>query len=117
MTPKRGDRAAPPAPPHGYTLRFDTTDAAKGWEDLCRVAAPNTRAAFDTLERDPCPRMETARHHRLKGRLASAVRGGRSLPQWQYEVTAGGRIWYLIDAETRTCWLTRAGTGHPKATD
>jgi len=39
------------------------------------------------------------------------------LEQWQYEVTGGGRIWYLVDDATRTVWLTYAGTGHPKATD
>jgi hypothetical protein len=32
-------------------------------------------------------------------------------------VTAGGRIWYLVDHDTRTCWIKHAGTGHPKATD
>jgi phosphoglycolate phosphatase-like HAD superfamily hydrolase len=36
---------------------------------------------------------------------------------WQYEVTGGGRIWYLIDDTRRTAWITYAGTGHPKAAD
>ncbi|MGW6196243.1 hypothetical protein ACWF0M_08850 [Kribbella sp. NPDC055110] len=39
------------------------------------------------------------------------------LEQWQYEVTGGGRIWYLVDVDQRTVWITYAGTGHPKATD
>jgi hypothetical protein len=29
----------------------------------------------------------------------------------------GGRIWYLIDDERRTAWITYAGAGHPAATD
>lgn len=41
---------------------------------------------------------------------------GRTLDQWQYEVTGGGRFWYLVDDETRTVWLTYGGTGHPPAT-
>ena len=42
---------------------------------------------------------------------------GRLLPQWQYEVTSGGRIWYLVDEERRTLVMTYAGLAHPKATD
>ncbi|MFF0876176.1 MULTISPECIES: hypothetical protein [Micromonospora] len=45
------------------------------------------------------------------------MHNGRALPQWQYEVTAGGRVWYLVDDQTRTCWIKHAGTGHPRATD
>ena len=118
MTPaKRGDRAAPPARPGTYTLRFATADAAKGWEDLCRQAPSNTRAAFEAIETDPCPAPPTTRHHRLKGSLATGTYTGRALPRWQYEVTAGGRVWYLVDHDTRTCWIDVAGTGHPKQTD
>ncbi|MFC7549403.1 hypothetical protein [Plantactinospora sp. GCM10030261] len=52
MTPKRGDRVAPPARSDEYELRFATNDAVKGWEDLCRQAPANTRTAFDTLRRN-----------------------------------------------------------------
>ncbi len=43
--------------------------------------------------------------------------GGATLEQWQYEVSGAGRIWYAIDDNTRTLWITRAGAGHPKQTD
>jgi hypothetical protein len=39
------------------------------------------------------------------------------LEQWQYEVTGGGRIWYLVDVKNMTVWVSWAGTGHPNATD
>jgi hypothetical protein len=65
---------------------------------------------------EPCP-TPTARQHRLKGSLATGTHGGRTLPQWQYEVTSGGRIWYLVDADRRTVWVQAASTAHPKATD
>lgn len=117
MNAKRGDRAAPPSRLGGYTLRFATNDAAKGREELCRQAAANTRTAFDAIESSPCPSPPTSRQHPLKGSLAAAAHNGKTLPQWQYEVTAGGRIWYLVDHDTRTCWIKHAGTGHPKATD
>lgn len=37
--------------------------------------------------------------------------------RWQYEVTAGGRLWYCIDDDSHTIWLTAATSGHPKATE
>jgi hypothetical protein len=39
------------------------------------------------------------------------------LPQWQYEVTAGGRIWYCPDARHRIVWVVAASPSHPKATE
>ncbi|MBV1894051.1 MAG: hypothetical protein KUG57_08400 [Ilumatobacteraceae bacterium] len=30
---------------------------------------------------------------------------------------AGGRIWYRIDDDRRTAWMTDASVGHPKATE
>lgn len=49
--------------------------------------------------------------------MGSAVWKGATLERWQYEVTSGGRVWYLIDDDHRTIWITYAGTGHPKATE
>ncbi|MFY1686751.1 hypothetical protein [Plantactinospora sp. WMMB782] len=117
MSAKRGDRAAPPRRPGGYVLRFATNDAAKGWEELCRQAPTNTRTAFDAIEVNPCPSPPTSRQHRLKGSLSSDAYTGKTLDQWQYEVTGGGRIWYLVDHEARICWIKYAGTGHPRITD
>ncbi|MGI5503244.1 hypothetical protein [Lentzea sp. CA-135723] len=61
--------------------------------------------------------MNTTRHHRLKGDLARLDVDGVERDQWQYEVTAGGRIWFVVLEERKTVWVTRAGTGHPKLTD
>jgi hypothetical protein len=47
--------------------------------------------------------------------LTSAGKG-ESLERWQYEVTGGGHIWYVIDDANRTAWITHAGPGHPTAT-
>lgn len=65
----------------------------------------------------PAPAAQTNRHHQLKGALAYALHDGKQLLCWQIEVTGGGRIWYLIDADRRTVWITEAGTGHPKRTN
>ncbi|MFE4589896.1 hypothetical protein [Streptomyces laurentii] len=117
MSPKRGDRAAPPAVGDEYDLRFATTEAANGWDQLSRHAAGNLRRAFDKIRSAPRATDDPARHHRLKGTLGSAPWKGQALERWQYEVTGGGRIWYLVDDAHRTVWITHAGTGHPKATD
>lgn len=116
MTPKRKDRVAPPPGPDEWDMRFATSDAAKGWEELCRQAPHNLRRAWETLRTDPCP-SPTPRQHQLKGSLAIGTFDGRHLPCWQYEVTGAGRIWYLVDDERRTVWVQAASTGHPKATE
>ena len=69
------------------------------------------------MRRDPAPPTDWPRHHRLKGSLATAVVKGCALDRWQIEVTGAGRIWYLVDPESRTVWIDHAGSGHPRATD
>lgn len=117
MSPKRGDRAAPPHIGDEYDIRFDNAESAKGWEELARTAPANLRRAYEAIRNTPRPASPTERHHRLHGTLGSVARRGRNLEQWQYEVTSGGRIWYLIDEGSRTVWITYAGPGHPKVTD
>lgn len=53
----------------------------------------------------------------LKGALATKLVDGKPLPVWQYELTGGARVWYLIDTDQHTVWVQHAGTGHPIATD
>lgn len=56
----------------------------------------------------------------MLGELIETTQGAtalENLERWQYEVTGGGRVWYLIDDDNRTAWLIYAGTAHPKATD
>ena len=117
MSPRRGDRAAPPPLPGEYDLRFAGNDAAVGWEQLGAQAAGNLRRAFDAIRADPRSRVAPERQHRLKGSLGSGTWKGEVFERWQYEVTCDGRIWYLIDDARSTAWITYAGTGHPKATD
>jgi hypothetical protein len=110
---KKNDRFAPPAAPGQWLLKFGTTEAAKGWEDLVQQAAGNLWTAYETIRTDPTPFPATPRQHRLKGALATV----NGLEQWQYEVTAAGRIWYLVDPGKKTIWIRYASTAHPKATD
>jgi hypothetical protein len=116
VSPKRGDRVAPPPGPEEWEIRFHTNEAAKGWEELCRQAPGNTRDAWATMRQSPAPPMDAPRHHRLRYELATGTVKGRVLDHWQIEVTGAGRIWYLVDHETATIWIDYAGSAHPKAT-
>jgi hypothetical protein len=114
---KRGERVAPPAAATGqWELRFATNEAAKGWDWLCQQAPANTETAWQQLRSRPDHPVPTSRHHQLKGRLATGAHRGVDMAQWQYEVTSGGRIWYVVDFENRTLWLRHAGPGHPRET-
>jgi hypothetical protein len=117
VSPKRGDRAAPPPIGAEYDLRFANTEAADGWEHLGRHAPGNLRRAFEKIRAAPRAADNPDRQHRLKGKLGTSVFKGQELERWQYEVTGGGRIWYLLEATNSTASITYAGTGHPKATD
>jgi len=113
--PKRKERVAPPPATGGWDFRYANNDAVKGWSQICAVAAANARTAWEKLTGDP--RERSSRQHPLKGSLARRSVNDSDMEQWQYEVTAGGRLWYCIDDDARTIWLTDAHVGHPKATE
>lgn len=117
MSPKRGDRVAPPPIGEEWDVRFLSTDAAKGWEELCRQASTNARWAYDLLRNKPRPRVENQRHHRVRHIFGHGGRGSDAWERWQIEVTGSGRVWYLVDDDKHTVWIDLASTGHPKATD
>jgi hypothetical protein len=100
-----------------FDIRFASNEAARGWEHLAQQASANLRRAFETIRATPRSGAQVERHHRLKGALGTGAWKGATYERWQYEVTGGGRIWYLVDDERRTAWVTYAGTGHPKETD
>jgi hypothetical protein len=117
MSPKRGDRVAPPPGPNDWDIRFRNNDAARGWEELCRQAPGNTLDAWTTMRRNPMPRTDSPRHSRLHWDLSTVRVGDKLFDHWQIEVTGGGRVWYLVDRDKATIWIDYAGPGHPKATE
>lgn len=104
--PKRGERAVPPVPPHGWTVRFLNRAAAARLADLCATAPGPTWVAWETLTFRPADPDNRQRHHLLRGDYALHVIDDVPLEQWQYEVTAGGRIWFCPEPKTRTVWIT-----------
>jgi hypothetical protein len=114
---KRGERVARPPRRGEWELRFGDSEAASGWEELCKQAPGPTGEAWDAMSRDPRDRTNPGRQHRLRGDLGARTVKGKILEQWQFEVTGAGRIWYCPDDAAHVVWVTKASTGHPKATD
>src|SRR5262249_22609477 len=117
VNPKRGDDVAPPPLGDEWRLRFATNEAAKGWADLCSAVPGNVRRCYEALRANPASLRDPDRQHQVYGRLATAVLGGVAYPQWEYEVTAGGRVRYLIDEQRRTVHVVYASARHPRDTD
>ena len=110
----RGDEVRRPT---GWIVRVANRRVAEGWSALIAQAPENLDRAWVAITTDPRCRDDLGRHHRLRLDLAMVKVDGVELEQWQYEVTGGGRIWFAIDDERRTLWITKAGTGHPRETD
>jgi hypothetical protein len=116
MSPKRLDRVPPPALEGEWEVRFGTSEAAKGWDELCAQAPTNTRAAFELMRVNPRPPQDKS-HYELRGGLSTRTFKGRTLEQWQVKVTSSGRIWYLPDDQARTVWVVYASPAHPRETE
>lgn len=69
------------------------------------------------LTEQPTTPANPHRQHKLHNVFGSRAIGGNTFEQWQYEVTASGRIWYCPDPDKRIVWITKAGCGHPKQTE
>jgi hypothetical protein len=91
--------------------------AAVGWSRLLAQVPENLDRAWIAITAAPRSREDLSRQHRLKHDLRAVKIDNVELEQWQYEVSGGGRIWYAIDDERKTLWITQAGPGHPKQTD
>ncbi len=108
----RGDSVVRPNP---WNFVFLNRKVAVGWRNIVTQAPAAADRAWVVITSHPVRHDD--RQHPLLGAKAQMLYAGRLLPQWQYEVTSGGRIWYLVDEERRTLVMTYAGLAHPKATD
>ncbi len=76
------------------------------------IAAVRNRLRERPLDRSDNP----GRTHRLRPPLDKKRMGDRLLPQWQYEISAAGRVFYCPDTAERVVWVTRVDLGHPRET-
>lgn len=52
-----------------------------------------------------------------KGTLKDKKVGTKRLPQWQFEITSSGRVWFCPDKTERVVWVTKVDLSHPKETE
>ena len=113
-----GGPLPPPTGPDEWEILCGTREARTGWPELLRQAPHNVARTHQALRTNPAPVTETERQHRLRGkRLSTGEYKGKILPQWQYEVTGAGRIWYLVDIDDHRVIVMHAGPAHPEATE
>ena len=122
MAGKRGTPVPRPIKGTEYEIFFGSAAAQRGWTDL-KASAKNALAdAFDYLTAHPA-KYDPDRCYRLRGDLETVLVNGEALPQWQYKVTDGARLWYAVHEpnakakEPGRVYITRAATGHPNETD
>lgn len=112
----RGGEVARPRRRSDWRMLYADRSAEKGWRDLCAAQPGPSRALFDRLEVDPTSVDNPDRQHQLKGSLATVTVGGTTLPQWQFELGGGARVWCAVDVKRRTVHFTRCATAHPNET-
>lgn len=108
------------APHRLYGTNMETpvskNQAAKTWEQWANSHGEVLARCYDQFTDEP--RQSSDRHHQLRGKhYATGVLKGKTLDRWQHEVTGAGRVWALIDDETKTVWVEAVFPGHPSQTD
>lgn len=112
--PKRRDDVAPPPGKGQWRVRFGTGEAASSWEELGRQLPGSVLEAWGRMRSQPLERTDTQKP--LSGDLGSRSVGGAVLPQWQIDISSGGRIWYCVEDKSQTVWVMLASARHPQAT-
>ncbi len=108
------DKVPRPTKKSEYTISFASTQARRGWTDLCATIRGPLADSWDFLTRNPMAITPT--NYRLRGELGVIVRDGVEHDRWQHKPTQQGdaRIWfYVVD---RTVHLENVHTRHPNQT-
>ena len=105
---KAAEPAARPRKRSEYEIRFASTHARKGWQDLLATTRNALTDAWDFLTRTPLAQNE--RNHTMRGELEFITRDGHSYQRLQHELPGGARIWSYVDEGV--VWLTHVYTGH-----
>ena len=122
MAGKRGVAVSRPIKGTEYEIFFGNTAAQRGWTDLKSFAKNALVDAYDYLTAHPT-KYDPDRCYQLRGDLSTVLVDGTALPQWQYKVTDGARLWYAVDKPNAKAknpgrvYITKAATGHPNETD
>jgi hypothetical protein len=109
---KRGARVPRPIKSAEYTIVLATSQAQKGWTDVVATQRNSVAEAWDRLTKEPL--RSDQRCHQLKGDLATFTHNGATPARRQYELNAGARIWFYVEAQT--VHVVHVFTAHPNQT-
>jgi hypothetical protein len=104
--PQRGYRP----PPGSYRVFALNRQVLWDWIETARTAKRSLQRCFAHITETPLQRLPNGRCGPLHGTFAA--RGW-----WQYEITAAGRVWYVIDQSQREVTVLRVTLTHPRETD
>lgn len=110
-TAKKGELVPRPTKKIEYEIRFATSEARKGWQDLVATIRNAMAETWDFLTRTPLNTTPT--NYRLKGDLGVIFRSGETFERWQHKPTVKGtaRIWFYVSG--RVVHLEQVHTNHP----
>ncbi len=92
-----------------------TRTALRQWDDTAATQPDLMARVRERPRTRPRDRSDNpSRTHRLRSPLDEAPIGGVKMPQWQDEMTSGGRVWYCPDPDTQTVWVTRVSLDPPR---
>lgn len=112
---KRDELVPRPVKKAEYEIRFASTNARNGWQDLAATIRNPLTDAWGFLARTPLAKTST--NYPLRGDLGTVCRGGKIRERWQHKPTLKGlaRIWFFV--EDRTVYLEQVHTSHPNETE
>lgn len=129
----RQERIARPARTDEWEVVAADKGVADDWERWAKQEPNALAAAYDQLATHPT--QFSSRQRRLEGNTyGTGSYEGKGFDRWQYEVTAGGRIFYFVDDPTdggrkksqregrgprprKRVIVEAVHPGHPKATE
>jgi hypothetical protein len=129
LTGEAGRQVTPiprPSKRSDHQIVFAGAGVEREWSDCLAVARNAVCDAWYALTIDPLA--VTPRQYRLRGAEATKTYQGLTLQQWEYKITDGGRLLYLVDPapvlDSRgkqlfagRVILLLASPGHPKHTE
>lgn len=111
LEPEEGDRRPAPTKEE-YEIIFGTSDAQKGWQNVCATQRNIVVTAWERLTADPLADDTTC--HGMKGVLEFVTNKDGTYRRRRYELSHGARIRFCVDG-TRVV-LIDVNTHHPNAT-
>ena len=95
----RADRVARPARTDEWEIVAADKGVSDDWDRWAKQEPNALATAYDQLSTNPT--QLSSRQKRLQGKtMGTGTYDGTTFDRWQYEVTAGGRIFYFVDDPT-----------------